>query len=152
MRALKADGTLITRTTLLNRENTSNMEWTSKAFSYTTPEETASVEIGFVIGMSQVSDTNPEMLFTFANIAIEEDSNTDFWNSETGTYAKRALTDLLFKMLETDKEVSVKDLIDIKKAETSAIDMNLSGRINEDDADIMRWKLTGVTKSSELRR
>ena len=130
-----------------NNDYRANRAWCHEVRDFTPPTGAAYAEIGFYIGIISTVNANPDMKHTFANIAIAKADDTTFWDEYDN---KRPQTDLLFVMTKPENESTVKDLIDIKKG--AGNDMNLSGRINEDDANIMRWKLTGVTKSSELRR
>lgn len=149
------------------RLNTNNYEntdgWISSASSFTIPENVVKAQVGLL--MSLQTQSNPDMKYSFANICVEK--NDSSWWSTTG--AKRANTDLIFKLTErgnaynSDTDVDVLDLVMMKKYAADATlitdenkdtvlgvaDMNVNTLINNADIELLHWKLLGITTEDE---
>ncbi len=159
------NGTIATKPeVLLGTANVDTVDWvSSEVYQVIVPDNAVAIQYGMTIG-TYPRGGQDLLEYYFDHIVIETTEDYEFYANEVKEH--KSANDLLFVMLQGgdivdgDGTVSVVDLVRMKKyavnAETPTeitfeeADMNKNKQINDDDLELLRWKLLGIKKTGDL--
>lgn len=140
------------------------VDWlASDVYEISVPSNAVTIQYGLTIGTGVVGSQDL-LEYYFDHIVIAKTADYEIYANNVRE--NRNATDFFFVMLQDgdivsdDGIVSVVDLVRMKKYAVnntlatgisfSKADMNKNNRINDDDLTLLRWKLVGIKKTSDL--
>lgn len=138
-----------------------NRDWTSYNANFTTPSDAVALQVGLLAGVVTKNTWN-DVVFTWDNIRIME--TTEY---ESVMVDKFDDTDLLFLSMqggnadEDTETLDVRDMVRIMRymnrdelgeiAIQNTADMNRNKQYNEDDIQLLRWKMLGLDTEEKIQ-